>query len=249
VGDLLRAAEARERRHRRADPGGTVMAQKAIRKSGVPPTLAAAQRAFVTEGTISSILSKHYRDARLPPAHCWVVASAAINNYIAKPWSDSDADQLSDIVLKRQEERKALNKAAAILAADMAKFPKQPAFDDFRGRWSEAIAVLRYQRGATDNKKDMLSVPMSPQGGSMRGHTYVARQIASYLVPVLMGPDYDTPVSVVSDTSPFIRSLREILGLIYAEEKLPTTKGLARSLLKVVDKLKKDCRRPPIRSK
>lgn len=202
-------------------------------------------RHFTNENEIAQILSTYYRDARLPAPDAWILLSGLINNYIEEPWTSESTAVLKKAIVKQQRERATLKAAAGILQQDVARFPDSASFDNHRSLWHQAISVLRMPRGATDNVNDILSAKVSAQGPAPQPHTYVARMIASHLVPILAHSD--APIRT-GETSEFIKSLYGLTRLIYPED-LPSIKVFARSIEDTITWLRNARKRPPIVSK
>jgi hypothetical protein len=156
---------------------------------------------FISEQQINEILDKHYVDAKLPHTDSWIIPAGVINLYIRDPWTNSKTETLKKIAIKAKKERKIFNDAAKILESDAEQFGDTLA--EHHRRWAEAIIVLRYPRGATDNPRDRIS-KIKPNGPAVTAPVYIAVEIASCLVQILMRAEITVSSS---DTSPFIKSL------------------------------------------
>jgi hypothetical protein len=180
----------------------------------------------MTETILAEILSRHYlarsnAEIPLPTPVEWTLTAAAIRNFQREPWSNHDAGVLTAAVRQMQRERATLAAAAKILEADAARFFQGN--EEWQRRYAEAIAMLRRQRGASDNRFDHVS-KITGQGPSITGWAFTARQILTWLVPILMR--YSVPVSS-RRTSPLVKSLLEILGFIYPPHKMPAASTLS----------------------
>lgn len=184
---------------------------------------------WMTETRLHEILCRNYGDVRLPALKNWTLTVAAIQNYQRAPWENQAAGTLAAGVRKMQRERITLDSAAKILEADAALFFQNN--PEWQRRYAEAVQMLRMARAASDNSLDHLS-KVKDRGPSMTGWAYTARQIMAQMVPILM--QAQAPVSS-RHTSPFVKSLLEILGYIYPPDRLPSAATLSKAVAKYLD--------------
>lgn len=195
----------------------------------------------MTEQQVNEILRRNYGFLKLPNPVRWTLLVGTIRNYQREPWTNHDAGVLTAAVRKMQRERVTLDAAAKILEADAKRFFQGN--EEWQRRYAEAIQMLRLQRGAADNRRDHVA-KISDKGPSITGWAYVARQIMGCLVPVLANADRDENGKMVRAvlpvssrySSPFVKSLRELLGKIYPSDKLPSAATLSQVVADYLDK-------------
>jgi hypothetical protein len=200
----------------------------------------AVERKAMTEAVMAAIFARHYPDARLPPVVTWVLAADAVRGYQRRPWTNQDAGVLAAGIRRARAERKILDQAAGILEADARRFPMNA---EWQRRWEEAVQMLRMPRGAADNRHDHVS-RIAKQGPAQRGWAYTARQLMGWIVSTLMAAQ--VPVSS-SDTSPFLKSLRELLEFIYPPDELPAPSTLSKVVSDYIDGRPNNGRRTSIK--
>ncbi|MBS3023294.1 hypothetical protein [Acidiphilium multivorum] len=194
---------------------------------------------YVTPEWIDATLRMHFEKGRnsgvyLPHPDVWTFLAARINRFVNQPPNNHQIGRLMHDVAKRQKERKTLDAAARILERDRDQFPDLEAFADFQRQWAIAISVLRFPRGAADNALDQLSRPVHPQQ-SIRGWAYVAREVLPDLVVFCVrgrATVRATPGNAV------IKTLMDILRIIYFDEKLPSVNTVCKSVSTDIEKYK-----------
>lgn len=175
---------------------------------------------------MASILRQNFGDARLPSPSVWTVAAGAVRRHQRKRWTNADAAVLAVAVRAAQHERAVLGAAAAILTADARCAPAS-----FQPHYETAVRMLRLPRRASDNARDHVS-RIGAQGPAWRGWTYTVRELLGSIVPVLMAAG--VPVSS-RHTSPFVKSVREILAFIYPPAELPAPTTLSKVVADYLD--------------
>lgn len=184
---------------------------------------------WMTEIRIHEILERRYGDVRLPDPGYWSFAASTVRFFQIEPPTNNATGTMTDAVRQHKRERETLDTAAKILEADSKRFFRGNA--EWQRRYAEAIQMLRMRRGAADNRRDQLS-KISPQGPSMTGWAYAARQILGRIVPILM----HHKIAVSSrHTSPLVKSLRDMLGFIYPPETLPSAATLSKVVAEYLD--------------
>lgn len=201
-------------------------------RASAPPA-----KRYITREWLNATLQKHCGRGHnggidLPPPSHWIVLAAKINNYIDAPWSNYNAGGVYHQASLAQQDRKTLDDAARILKRDLDRFPDTEGFADLRRRWAEAIVVLRYPRSAADNPQDQLSTPID-EGDWRAGWAYTAREIIPDLVVFAVHGRADVRASPGCGV---IKTLLDILHLIYPPETLPTPRRFCTVVKNDIDK-------------
>ena len=184
---------------------------------------------------IDAILRKHYgEDADLPTPWTWAYAESACVGYSLAVWAASSEKKHTQALRKYKWEQERLNTAARILQADLENLSQKVSglrgFPAAAALWqadldklSGAIVVLKRAR-AWDHPEVRAVERLGP---AMKGWTHFALEIARWLVGPLRCSEL--PIST-RKTSPFIKTIRDLLVLIYGEEKAPSCSGLSKAL-------------------
>jgi hypothetical protein len=172
--------------------------------------------------TIEQVLRRHYgASSELPQVQALVWAGVALAQYERAPWSDRDGEQWTGRARIYTAQKRVLENAARILASDPARL--QAKTSDWGRALERAVAVLQTARGGMHPEIRN----GSRQGPPMRGWSHVARELTRRLTPPLRA--LDVPAST-RKTSPFVKSLRDLLVLIYGEEKAPSCSAISKAI-------------------
>lgn len=177
---------------------------------------------------VAAVLRKHYGPhTELPDADTWRHAAMFFADYAQQPWDDAEGAKHTEGLRKHQRERRILQNAARILLADFDRLPptKSP----------EAVAIplpraLQIAIGVLKSAREPIAHDpdgVSEQGPAMKGSSHVTRMLARLLAPPLRA--LDVPVST-RKTSRFVKSLQELLVLIYGEENAPSCSAISKAI-------------------
>lgn len=179
---------------------------------------------------IAALLRKNYgNDAELPAPDALRPAGMFFANYVRNPWGDAEGVKHTEGLRKYKQERRIFQNAARILRADLAHLRptearEADAITEHRA-WQIAVAVLENARPPLLHDID----DVSEQGAPMRGWTHVARMMAQLLAPPLRG--LDAPIST-RKTSAFVKTLKDLLLIIYGEDKSPSCSAISKAIAK-----------------
>jgi len=179
---------------------------------------------------IAEVLQKHYGEAaELPAADTWRHAGTALTDYALHPWDDDMGAAHTSGLRKYRRERRILESAAAIIAADLARLPRPKAgtLAAETISWPTALRVAIGTLKHARNSRHPEIAAVSQHGPPMRGWPHVARELARTLAPPLRA--LDATVST-RKTSPFVRALRDLLAAIYGEQKAPSCSAISRAI-------------------
>ena len=179
---------------------------------------------------IAHVLRRHYGEAaELPAADAWRHAAMFLTDYARHPWGDDKGAAHTDGLRKYRRERRILEHAANILATDLARLPKASAPDaeNVTVPWPIALRIALGVLKSARNSHHPEIAAVSQHGPPMRGWSHVARELAHWLAPPLRALD----VSVSTrKTSPFVKTMRDLLAAIYGDKKAPSHSGISKAL-------------------
>ncbi len=183
------------------------------------------RRDFPAARTIEKVLLRHYGTRiELPPVQALVMVGVQFAQFASEPWPDCEGARWTKRARLYNNQRRILENAARVLGSDLERL-RPSEFSDRRQELERAIATLKAARGATHPE----IADVSQHGPPMRGCTFCARELARWLAPPLRG--LDVLVST-RKTSAFVKSLRDLLALIYGEEKAPSCSAISQAIAK-----------------
>jgi hypothetical protein len=126
-----------------------------------------------------------------------------------------------------REQRKQLDLAAEILRDEVHRWRDISSMGEHVRRWNEAIVVLRMPRGAHDNPRDWLHLHSKKTGPAIQASTYMAVEIAGYLIHVLNAYGIKVSLQPEGGVTKFTRKALIFIGT----NKIPTLKKLSERLI------------------
>jgi hypothetical protein len=191
--------------------------------------------AWAPERAVMAALEKHkvIDGTYVIPPEVFVLVAARISQFKDRPVTDGDMEELKRHGCDQNRNRKTLNLAAKILRSDIDKgrWSKIPGFAGHVKRWKEAIAVLQMPRSIMDNPHHWLHP--AEQGPAMKGWSFMATEIAVYLMQALKG--YGVSLSFGRDggIAAFIREALGFIGLNDPPSQREISKVINKNLSRV----------------
>jgi hypothetical protein len=93
--------------------------------------------------------------------------------------------------------------------------------------WTLALRIALGVLKSARNSHHPEIAAVSQHGPPMRGWSHVARELARTLAPPLRA--LDVPVSM-RKTSAFVKTLRDLLFIIYGDQKVPSCSAISKAL-------------------